>query len=644
MNRFLSTTSAVALFLSVSASAAGRPDAAPPAANDRDRAAVSTFTRDGVAVELSMSVAGRETVNDDRSSNVDVRFRVTSEETGEPLTGLNPIAWLDRTNAAEGCQAKIRSFLGGSLQARPEADLNTYRIVTLNKGGTVSVIDPLLSFGGSKLITLVLLGGEGADWVLTSDQQTLFVSIPLANEVVAVDTSTWRVASRIPVGERPTRIALQPDGAYLWVATAGANGGASIVDVASRRAIARVATSSGDHDLAFTRDSRFAFVTNRAGGTLSVIDVRSLSEVRQITTGESPVALSYSTLSDAVYVTHADGSIMAIDGTRHEVRNRLTTAAGAKSAGVSPDGRWLFVVNGASNTVYVVDASTNDIVQTISAGHAPDQVSFSGTFAYLRSTASGEVTMIRLSTVEAGQQPDLTIFPAGQIAPEYAAVNPLPAAIVPAPEPNAMLVSNPADRIVYYYSEGMAAPMGSFQNYRRVPLGVLTVRRNLREVEPGVYATTVQLRRGGRFEVPFLLDSPRVSHCFDHSLTIPSLEQEKAGGGIRAEWLFDRTATSGKPLKVRFRLVDGAEGRPVSGVGDLRVLTFSAGTFQKREWAKDVGDGVYEATVVLPRSAVYYVFLEAPSLGKKYRDFPYRVVTAARESIAAAHQPKGAER
>ena len=32
-----------------------------------------------------------------------------------------------------------------------------------------------------------------------------------------------------------------------------------------------------------------------------------------------------------------------------------------------------------------------------------------------------------------------------------------------------MIVANPADKMIYYYTEGMAAPMGSFQNYRRVP-------------------------------------------------------------------------------------------------------------------------------------------------------------------------------
>jgi hypothetical protein len=61
--------------------------------------------------------------------------------------------------------------------------------------------------------------------------------------------------------------------------------------------------------------------------------------------------------------------------------------------------------------------------------------------------------------------------------------------MVPAPEGNSVLIANPADRVIYYYSEGMAAPMGSFQNYRREPRALMVVDRSLREVTSGVYTT-----------------------------------------------------------------------------------------------------------------------------------------------------------
>ena len=576
----------------------------------------ATLRKDGVAIDLSMTPV--------KDNDVEVRFSITNAESGAPITGLNPIAWIDRYTAAptpESCKAKVQSFLGGSLQARPEADLNKYAIITLNRDGTVAVIDPLQGFGGSKLLALVLLGAEGADWSLTPDQQTLFVSVPSLNEVVVVDTQTWKIAKRVTTGRKPQRMALQPDAGYLWVAT---EEGVSVIDVAERRSVANVQATG--KEFAFSRDSRYAFVAGE--DRVSVVDVRDPKQVRTIEAAK-PVTLAYSQLSNAVYAGLADGTVLVIDANSHEVRSRVATKAGLRSIGFSRDGRWGFILNPAANLVNVLDSSTNAIVQDITVAGAPDKVSFTELYAYIRAAGSEEVSMIRLSTVEGGKEPAISRFQGGQTAPEYASGPALPAEIVPATEPGAVLVSNPADKTIYYYSEGMAAPMGSFQNYRREPLGVLAVNRNLREVKPGVYATTVRLAKGGRFDVPFVLDSPRLTQCFDYSVELPSdrvKEEEKTV--VKLERLFDPTVHAGAPMNVRVRLVDGKTGKPLPEIKDLRVLTFTPGRHQTRAFAKPLGDGVYEATIVPPHAGVYYVFFESGSLGKTYRQLPHWVVTA----------------
>ena len=55
--------------------------------------------------------------------------------------------------------------------------------------------------------------------------------------------------------------------------------------------------------------------------------------------------------------------------------------------------------------------------------------------------------------------------------------------------------------MIYYYSEGMAAPMGNFQNYRRVPRAVKVVDRSLREEARGLLddGETAEGRRLQRF-------------------------------------------------------------------------------------------------------------------------------------------------
>lgn len=58
-------------------------------------------------------------------------------------------------------------------------------------------IDPLLGFGGSKLLTLILLKSPGEDWALTANGAKLFVSMPKINQVAVVDTATLKVISNV---------------------------------------------------------------------------------------------------------------------------------------------------------------------------------------------------------------------------------------------------------------------------------------------------------------------------------------------------------------------------------------------------------------------------------------------------------------
>jgi hypothetical protein len=240
------------------------------------------------------------------------------------------------------------------------------------------------------------------------------------------------------------------------------------------------------------------------------------------------------------------------------------------------------------------------------------------------------VTAIRLSTV--GKEPDVVKFPGGQNAPggskSYAA---RADAFVPAPEGGSMLLANPADRMIYYYSEGMAAPMGNFQNYKRAARAVKVVDRSLREESLGVYSTTMRLPKDGTYDVSFLMSSPRVVHCFEAAAAPdPSANQEQKAG-LRVEYLNKgQSPRAGQSYKIRFKLTDAATGRPKDGLEDVRVLFFlSPGVWQKRDMAKPVGGGVYELEVNVPREGVYMVFVESQSQGVSFRQLPFMTLQTA---------------
>jgi len=602
----------------------------------------------GVEIEFTIDPVGERKegaapLMEDQDARI--RFRVTDTTTGTPLAGVKPSAWLTRrqgeTTDAEVCKERVSSFLQGSLRARPDVDLNAYYILALNEEPNISVIDPLLGFGGTKLVTLVFLRSPGQDWVITADQERLFVSMPAVNQVAVVDTNTWKVVANIDTGARPVRLALQPDEKYLWVGTdEGAESGVTVIDTATLKPAARVQTGAGHHEIALSADNRTAFVTNRDAGTLSVIDAQKFSKTADVKVGRRADAVAVSPLSKSVYVTDGPGGqIAVVDGAAAKVLGKLALPEGIGRVRFAPGGRYGFVPSPADDSVYIFDASTNRGLHAVHVGKGPDQIVFTDEYAYIRASGSLDVSMIRLSTI--GKQPHVEHFPAGQAAPATSSTAPADAdSIVPSPEPNSVLVANLADRQIYYYTEGMAAPMGTFQNYKRDPRAVMVADRSLREVKSGTFETFARLPKSGTYDVAFLLDTPRVTHCFEARAAVnPAVRQERAVP-LEVEYLErERPLRVGEEYKLRFRLTETATGKPAEGLKDVQVLTFLApGLWQKREWAQPVGGGVYELKLTVPQTGVYMFFVASRTAGVEFRQLPYMTLRA--EQAKAPSQAK----
>ena len=595
------------------------------------------IVREGIAVEFKIeSAAGKSELME--AEEAVVTFRVADAAIKTPITGLNLAAWMalrEGGNAPEAaqCREKVQSFMQGSLRARPDVDLNAYYILALNTEPNISVIDPLLSFGGSKLVTLVFLRSPGEDWVLTNDRKRLFVSMPQINQVAVVDTGTSKVLTNIDTGARPTRLRLQPDERYLWVGTDGLSAseptGVTVIDAVEPKRLADIQTGAGHHELSFSPDNRYAFVTNQQDGTLSVVDVLKLAKTKDVKVGAAPVSVEWSPLSRALYVaSEAEGTIAVVDAQRQEVLTRIMAKPGLRSVRFAPGGRYGFAINTRENAAFIFDASTNRLLHAVPIGKSPDQVTFTNAFAYIHSSGSEQVDLIRLATI--GKQLDIAHFPGGQMPPEKAQGRGIADLIVPAPESNAVLVANPADKQIYYYTEGMAAPMGSFQNYRREPKAVMVVDRSLREMAPGIYSTTVKLPKAGVYDVALLSDSPRIIHCFEAAAAQNPAVQRAPAIALRLEYLMaQKEIRVGEDLRVRFRLVDAATGKTKDGLKDVRVLFFlSPGIWQTRNFAQSVGDGIYEVTVRPPQTGVYMVFVESESQGVAYRQLPHLTLQA----------------
>jgi YVTN family beta-propeller protein len=601
-----------------------------------DKGVVVDFSINPLADASSTASAGLLREGDD----VCFRFKMTDATTGNPVTGAYPAAWMDLRPAGatainRSCSDRVQQLLGGSIFAKAELDLNVYYVLAMNDDASVSVVDPLFGYGGSKLLAMVALKSPAEDWVISADQSKLFVSMPDSNRIAVIDTNTWKLVSDVEVGPNPRRLALQPDGRYLWVAT---DSGVTVFDSVRLESVTRIQTGAGDHQIALSNDNRFAFVTNRPDGTVSIIELRSLKKLRQVEVGREPGSIAISDLSRMVYVSSSQsGTITVIDGEKHEVLTRVKAEPGLGQIKFAPGGRLGFVVNPERDLVHILDAASNRIVQTGDLEDGPDQIAFSNELAYIRHRGSEIVLMIPLkeSGIE-GRPVKVVDFPGGEHAFGKGRRPSSADSIVQAPGANAVLVANPADRSIYFYKEGMAAPMGNFKNYSRQPRAVLVLDKSLRERAPGIYETTAKLRRPGLYDVAVLVNTPRIVHCFQVSVgRNPDLPNENDEPRVEIQPLIEnKIVTVGEPLRLRFKLTAPETKQPLPDVKDVQVLAFLApGVWHKRQTASHSSDGVYEVHFTFPRAGIYYVYLESRSLGLSLANPQYLILQAvAREA------------
>lgn len=591
------------------------------------------LSRDGVSVALEVKPLAKDGVLRE-GEFADVQFRVNDSTSGQPLSGVNPGAWLDPETVAadqaqgreQSCKSRVGVFLKSSIGARPLLDLNSYFLLVMNRDASVSVVDPSVSVGGiTSTMARIDLKQPPMDWITPKDNKRVFVSMPAAGEVAVIDSEQFKLLESVSAGSNPVRVALQPDERLLWVgnnASTADESGVTVIDTRSLKPLTHLATGAGHHEIAFSKDSRFAFVTNRDDGTLSIIDIASLTVSKQLKTGSHPLSVAYSPLSQAVYVADGqDGTVTVVDSASLAVRRVIKTKQGLGPMGFSADGRFGIVLNTLESRASVIDAATDSLIHELDVSAEPYQVVFTKAYAYVRGLASAKVTMINLSSLGQGRTPISQGFEAGPQAPRLAGDLPLASSLAVSRDDNAVFVVNPVDNTTYFYAEGMNAPMSGYPNRGQVARAAMVIDRSLREVEPGLYSARIKLPSAGRFDVAFLLNQPNIIHCFT-ALVEPDPSVAQHPGVPKVEFMLDKaTAALGSPYVVRFRIVQGQQKTQRSGVKDVQVRYFRAPTSRAQEVAAlEVGNGIYEAPVTLDQNGAWYLHVRAASLGANFDD------------------------
>src|SRR5437868_431612 len=195
-------------------------------------------------------------------------------------------------------------------------------------------------------------------WLLVSDEP--------GDRLVVLNVASGEIVGTIPVGGRPRGMAPSTDGRRVFVA------------LGKDDAVAVVAVGSRPRFVAFTRDGARAYVSAENGGTVTYVDARADTVAGAVVVGDrttKPTGLALSPDEKTLYLANGrSNDVAVIDVASRSVV--ATIAVGERPWGIalSGDGRTLYTANGRSGSVSIIDVTSRRVTATIAVGGRPYSV------------------------------------------------------------------------------------------------------------------------------------------------------------------------------------------------------------------------------------------------------------------------------
>jgi YVTN family beta-propeller protein len=226
------------------------------------------------------------------------------------------------------------------------------------------------------LCALALLAGSTA-----TPQGTLVVLNKAEATASLVDLASGRLAASVATGLGPHEVAVSPDGQRALATNYGsreAQGSTlTLIDIPGARVAATIDLGRfrRPHGVRWLDDER-AVVTSEASRSLLVVDVARGRVAREIQTDQETSHMVAVTPDGArAFVANiGSGSVTAIDLEAGEVLAQIPTGEGAEGIDVTPDGREVWVTNRAADSLSVIDAASLAVVATVACGEFPIRV------------------------------------------------------------------------------------------------------------------------------------------------------------------------------------------------------------------------------------------------------------------------------
>jgi YVTN family beta-propeller protein len=312
-------------------------------------------------------------------------------------------------------------FIGASVvfaqsQSNPSAEPKV--TVVLNSGdASVSLID----MASRQVIKTIPVGKEPHHLMMTPDQKTLLIANAAGNDVALMNPLSGELTGRIPNIIDPYQVGYSPNRKW-FVANGNRLNRVDIyaADGVNLNLAKSIKIGKTPSHIAFTSDSRLAFITLQDSSELAAIDLETQAVVWKIPTGHVPAGL-WMTPGDQYLLIGITGedNVQVIDWRAQKEVKRIYTGKGAHNFRPLGDKRHVFVGNRIASTITLINMQTlqkEGEIAGLPAGPddmeiTPDGKTMWVTFRFAKKVGVIDIPSMKLiTTIPVGRSPHGIFF------------------------------------------------------------------------------------------------------------------------------------------------------------------------------------------------------------------------------------------
>jgi DNA-binding beta-propeller fold protein YncE len=305
----------------------------------------------------------------------------------------------------------LQNFAHAQTSTASDPKMEPKLAVVLNSGeATVSLID----MPSRKVMKTLPVGKEPHHLMMAPDQRTLLIANAAGNDVVLMNPISGELTGKIPDIIDPYQIGYSPN--HKWFI---ANGNRlDRVDVyhaqgADLKLAKSIKLGKTPSHIAFTADSKTAFITLQDSNELAAIDLDTQSVIWKMTTGKVPAGV-WMTPGDQYLLVGITGedNVQVIDWKNRKEVKRIYTGKGAHNFRPLGDKKHVFVSNRIASTISLINMQTLEKVGDITdlpAGPDDMEITPDGKTMWVTFRFSKKAGVIDIPTMKL-----LTVIPVGK--------------------------------------------------------------------------------------------------------------------------------------------------------------------------------------------------------------------------------------